>query len=187
MGTVLDAGNVVVGTANGPGIWRAPIGTAKPATATEAWGAGWETLGYLDEEAEVELNVEMESEALRAWQSRSPIRTIITGKSLTLGLTMIEFTPITTALFFGEAEPLGTDEEFTLTVTTDSTPPEYLIGIDTQDGDAIVRYIFDRATLSSTSAISLAKAKAQGLPVVLSALDNAGTLATIIRGIEVGS
>lgn len=183
----LDSGNVVIGTANQTGILIAPVGTAAPTTVDEAWGGGWSTLGYLSEDG-ISLSKEVESEQIMAWQSKAPIRTVITGKSLSLDFTMIELTPLSLALYFGEDEPAGTDDEFTLQVLSDSVAPEYAIGIDTKDGDVVVRYIFGRANLSGNGEVTLEKASAQGFPVTLDALDDDGVLATIIKGaVEVGS
>lgn len=187
MTVALDSGNVVIGTANATGILIAPVGTAAPTTVDEAWGAGWNTLGYLSEDG-IELAKEVEANQIKAWQSKAPIRTVITGKSLSLDFTMIELTPLSMAMYFGEDTPAGTDDEFTLQVLADSVAPEYAIGIDTKDGDVVVRYIFGRSTLSANGPITLEAANAQGMPVTLDALDDDGVLATIIKGlVEVGS
>lgn len=177
----LDPGNVVVGTANGVGILIAPVGTAAPSTSYEAFGAGWVTLGYLSEDG-IELSKEVETEVLRAWQSKAPLRTIVTGKSISLDFTMIELTPVAMALYFGEETPAGTDDDFTLVVATDTPNPETALAIDVRDGDVVVRYLFGRSTLSASGSITLEQASAQGLPVTLDALDDDGVLATIIRG-----
>lgn len=184
----LDPGNVVIGTANADGIYIAPVGTAPPATATEAWGAGWSALGYLSEDG-INLSRDVESEQIRAWQSKSPLRTVITGTSLTMGFTMIELTPVSLALWFAQPVPAGTDDEFTLSVDSNATTPEYALGIDTKDGLVVVRYIFGRATLSANGEVPLQAAAAQGLPVTMEALtDTNGDLATIIKGLTgVGS
>lgn len=182
MSVTLDAGNVVIGTANQTGILIAPVGTTAPTTVTEDWGAGWQTLGLLDDEAGVTLSKEVESQIISAWQSKAPVRIIITGKSLTMSFTMIELTPLSAGVFMGEEAPVGTDDEFTLVVSSDSAATEYALGLDIRDGDVVARIIFGRANLSENGDVDIDKASAIGLPVTMSALDDDGVLATIIKG-----
>lgn len=178
----LNSDNPIVGTANATGILIAPVGTAAPTDTTSAWGAGWETVGYIHEDG-ITLAVETESEDLKAWQSKSPLRTVITGKELTVEFTMLEVTPKALALFFDEDEPVGgTDQSFSLDVTSEGKAKAYAVGIDTKDGDAVLRYIFPRATLSENGEVTIAAAEFQGFPVTLKAMDEGGKLATVIRG-----
>lgn len=181
----LNADNPIVGTANGTGILVAPVGTAPPADTTTAWGTGWETIGYIHEDG-ITLAVETESEDLKAWQSKSPLRTIITGKELTVEFTMLEVTPKALGLFFDEDPPVGTAGTFSLDVTSEGKAKEYAVGIDTKDGDAVLRYIFPRATLSENGEVTIAAAEFQGFPVTLKALDQSGKLATVLRGPATG-
>lgn len=181
----LNVDNPIVGTANGVGILVAPVGTAAPTDTTTAWGTGWETIGYIHEDG-ITLAVETESEDLKAWQSKSPLRTVITGKGLTVEFTMLEVTPKALGLFFDEDPPAGTGGAFTLTVTSEGKAKEYAVGIDTKDGDAVLRYVFPRATLSENGDVTIAAAEFQGFPVTLKAMDQAGVLATVIRGLATG-
>jgi len=177
----LDAANTMIGTANGVGILVAPVGTAGPTDGASAWPAGWETIGYVHEDG-ITLAQDITSESLRGWQSKSPLRTVITGKELTIDFTALEITPKTMAMYFDEPVGTGNATTFTLTVTSQGGAQEYAVGIDTMDGDAVLRYIFPRATLSGNGDINIEAADFQGLPITLTALDDAGVLATIIRG-----
>lgn len=181
MSVTLDASNTMIGTANGAGLMLAPVGTAGPTDGSTAWPAGWETIGYVHEDG-VTLALETENESLKAWQSKTALRTVITGRELTVEFTMLEVTPKAMALFFDEDPPSGDASEFTLTVTSEGSANEYAIGIDTKDGDTVLRYIFPRATLAENGEISLVTSDFQGFPVTLSAQDQNGVLATIIKG-----
>lgn len=177
----LDANNVVIGTANGVGLLFAPVGTAKPSTTTEDWPAGWETLGYVHEDG-LTISKEIETEQIKAWQSQAPLRTVVTGKTLSLGMTLIELTPRSAGVYFGEEVPEGTDDDFTLQVTTSGAPPEYAYALDVKDGDSAVRVIIGRGTLAESGEVPVKAAEAMGLPITIDALDEDGILATIIRG-----
>lgn len=177
----LNADNAIVGTANAVGILIAPVGTAAPTDTTTAWGTGWETLGYIHEDG-ITLAVTTESESLKAWQSKSPLRTVITGKELTAEFTMLEVTPLALALFFDEAQPSGSEDTFSLTVTPEGQANQYAVGIDTRDGDNVLRYVFPKASLSENGEVSIAAAQFQGFPVTMKAMDSNGVLATILRG-----
>jgi len=185
MSVTLDASNTMIGTANGAGLMLAPVGTAGPTDGSTAWPAGWETIGYVHEDG-VTLALETENESLKAWQSKTALRTVITGRELTVEFTMLEITPKAMALFFDEDPPTGDASGFTLTVTSEGSANEYAIGIDTKDGDNVLRYIFPRATLAENGEISLVTSDFQGLPVTLSAQDQNGVLATIIKGAAAG-
>jgi len=181
MSVTLDASNTMIGTANGAGLLIAPVGTAPPADTTTAWGVGWETIGYVHEDG-VTLALETENESLKAWQSKTALRTVITGRELTVEFTMLEVTPKAMALFFDEDPPSGDADAFSLTVTSEGSANDYAVGIDTKDGDNVLRYIFPRATLAENGEISLVTSDFQGFPVTLSAQDQNGVLATIIKG-----
>lgn len=177
----LNSDNAIVGTANSVGIYMAPVGTAAPVDTTSAWGAGWETAGYIHEDG-ITLAIETESESLKAWQSKSPLRTVITGKELTVEFNMLEITPRTMGVFFDEDAPTGSDDAFTMNVTSEGKAKNYAIGIDTRDGDNVLRYIFPKASLSENGEVTIAAAEFQGFPVTLKAMDHNGVLATVIRG-----
>lgn len=179
----LDANNPLIGTANTVGLLVAPVGTALPATPLDAWPAGWETVGYIHEDG-ITLSVETDSEELFAWQSKTPLRSVITGKSLSMEFSMLEVTPKATALFFDEDVPSGDSSSFSLTVTSGGQAKEYAVAIDTRDGDKVLTYVFPRATLSENGDIEIKSAEFQGFPVTLKALDDNGTLAIISRGTE---
>jgi hypothetical protein len=178
----LNPDKVMLGTANGAGLWVAPVGTEPPATVGAPWGVGWTSLGYVSDDG-VKIAVETESETLTPWQSRSPIRTVVTGKSLTMEFTLWEFTAENVALYFDTEKPAAaTGDAWTVEVRSDGGGATYAVGIATRDGDRGVNYVFGRASLSESGEIELTKATAQGLPVTLAALDDGGVLCTITSG-----
>jgi len=179
--TALAPDNVLIGTSNGPGIWIAPEGTAAPTDTTTAPAAEWSTLGYLSEDG-VTFGVSTDSESITPWQSRSPVRTIITGRELTVDFTMLEFNAQNVALYFSQDAPVETAGAFALDVRSDGSSKTHCILVDVKDGDHVVRYFFPRATLSEAGDIEVTQSGAIGLPVTMQALDDSGVLVKIIKG-----
>jgi hypothetical protein len=179
--TALNPDAVLIGTSNGPGIYIAPVGTAAPTDASTAPAAAWTTLGYLSEDG-VTFGTSTNSENITPWQSRSPVRTIITSRELTVDFTMLEFSAQNVALYFGGETPTETAGAFSMTVRSDSDVVNHAILVDVKDGDNVVRYHFPRATLSEAGDIEITQSGAVGLPVTLMAMDDAGVLCNIIKG-----
>ena len=180
MATALTPGNVIIGTANGPGIFIAPEGSAAPTDATTALDAAYTTLGYLSEDG-VTFAVSTDSESITPWQSRSPVRTIITGRELTVDFTMLEFNAQNAALYFSQPVPTETNGSFDLEVRSDSSSVTHTVVVDVKDGDVTMRYYFPRATLSEAGDMEITQSGAIGLPVTLSALDDAGVLLKVFK------
>lgn len=178
--TTLQPDEVMLGSADGPGVWIAPVGTAYPTDATTAFAAGWSTLGYVSEDG-VTLSRSTDSEDLYAWQSKAPLRTVMTSVSLTLQFTLLEISARNLALYFGEATPADADA-YEIEVRSDTPVQEWAIAIATADGDSVQRIIFPRATLSENGDIELKAAELSGLEVTLSALDTDGLMAVVQRG-----
>ena len=181
---VLDPEQVQVGTANGPGIWLANPGTDPPEDTWDPFTAanGWSLLGYLSEDGPT-VGQSTDSEALTPWQSRVPIRTVITGRTVTLQFVMWQLNAITLALYFDADRPAaGADGSLELELRSDSPTHLYAVAIDTRDGDRVFRVTFGRASLSDAGDMAITSGAAVPLDVTLSALDDAGRLGLIQLG-----
>jgi hypothetical protein len=188
--TTLNPDAVMIGTAKGPGIWIAPTGTAAPTDCTTAPAAAWETLGYLSEDG-VKFAVSTDSEKIMSWQSKSPLRQVITGRELNAEFTMMEVSAKQLALYFGNDEKgadmvltpaaTGKPELLKMTVKTNAAAQNYAVMVDIHDTDNSMRIYFPRATLTDAGDIEITQAGVVGLPVTLSALDDNGTLAVILK------
>jgi hypothetical protein len=178
----LNPDNVILGTSNGAGLYVAPVGTAPPADTTEAFGSEWAAVGYVSDDG-ITLGQETESETLTPWQSKTPIRTIVTGKSLTMEFALLEFTRENVALYFDAPKPAGAaGDAWSIEVRSDGGGQTYAVAISTRDGDRVINYVFGRASLSESGEIEITKSGAQALPVTLAALDDGGVLCTISAG-----
>ena len=179
MATELQADDVLIGTANGPGIWMAPVGTTAPTDATTALGAEWSTLGYLSEDG-VTLSQSTNSEDIYPWQGRSPVRTMITERNLSMEFSMFEFNEQNLQLYFGmEQNAQGTADAWSLNVVSNAPAQIYSFCIDVADLDVKVRYYIPRGSLSDAGDLEITDSGVMALPVTLKTLDSAGELMEI--------
>ena len=179
MATELQADDVLIGTANGPGIWMAPVGTTAPTDATTALGGDWSTLGYLSEDG-VTLSQSTNSEDIYPWQGRSPVRTMITERNLSMEFSMFEFNEQNLQLYFGmEQNAQGTADAWSLNVVSNAPAQIYSFCIDVADLDVKVRYYIPRGSLSDAGDLEITDSGVMALPVTLKTLDSAGELMEI--------
>lgn len=179
-GTAVDGDRLVAGTAKSAGVWLAPVGSTLPTTASEALDAAFWTVGYVGDDG-VSLGGDSSSEDVFAWQSVAPVKTIITGRQMTVGFTLIETSPETLALYFDTDAPTETGGAFTLDVPSTPGAKEYAVVVDVQDGTTELRFVFPKSALSEAGEITVTKSGVIGYPVTLKALDVSGTLATVLR------
>jgi hypothetical protein len=178
----LDPDEVQVGAANGAGIYLAPAGTLVPDDTSAEWPSPWMILGYLSDDGPT-IGSSTDSESLTPWQSRSPIRTVITGRTMTLQFVMWQLNELTLALYFDADVPVPeTDGSLKMQVRTDTDQHLYAVGIDTADGGRALRVGFHRANLTAAGDMQLQKGAAVPLDVTLTALDDAGVLADVLLG-----
>lgn len=179
--TALDPAQVVIGSANGPGIYVATAGTAVPALTVTAWPTPWTLLGYLSDDGPT-IAQAIDTESITPWQSITPIRTIITGRALTLQFVMWQIVAQNAAMYFGQAVPTETAGAFHLDIRSDRPQPRYAIGIDAYDGGRAYRLGFGSAVLSDNGDMQIQRSAPIPLDVTLSALSVGGLLGTLDVG-----
>jgi len=178
----LDANEVQVGTPNGPGVYLAAVGTAPPTDTTSPWGTGWKILGYLSDDGPT-IGQNTDSEDLTPWQSIAPIRSVITGRQVTLQMVLWQLNELTLGLYFDTDVPTpGAGGEISMDVRTDQAGHQYAVGIDSQDGDRVLRIAFPRANLTDAGDMPIKRGATVPLDVTLSALETSGVLATVLLG-----
>jgi hypothetical protein len=179
---VLDPTEVQVGTANGPGIYLAPAGTDPPENTWDDWEAPWKVLGYLSDDGPT-VGQSVDQEDITPWQSVVPIRSVITGRSITLQFVLWQLNGDTIALYF-DADPETEDSDGLLEMKLRSDSPQHLyaVGIDSRDAERVFRLVFGRASLSDAGDMQITRGATVPLDCTLSALDDAGELATILLG-----
>jgi hypothetical protein len=178
---VMNPDNVLVGTSNGPGIWIAPVGTKAPSDVNTAPADPWNTLGYLSEDG-VKVSQATDSQNIMSWQSKTPLRSFVTSREVSLEFTMIELSKRNFQLYFGQTIDGKDESEFNITVRGDEPAHQYAMLLDLIDGDLITRLYYPRASLSQAGDMEVTQQGAIGLPVTMAAQDDNGVLVTMMRG-----
>ena len=178
----LDPSEVQVGTANGPGIYLAPLGSDLPEGTDDDWPDEWKVLGYLSDDGPT-VGQSVDQEDITPWQSVVPIRSVITGRAITLQFTLWQLNGKTLALYF-DADEETPDSEGLLDMDLRSDTPAhlYMVGIDSRDAERVFRLIFYRAGLSDAGDMQITRGAAVPLDCTLSALDDGGKLAKVLLG-----
>jgi len=178
----LNPSEVQVGTANGPGIWIAPAGTEPPDATDDDWEDPWRILGYLSDDGPT-VGQSTDSEDITPWQSVVPLRSVITGRSITLQFVLWQLNALTLGVYFDAPEPTtGTDGSIDMELRTDAPQRIHAIGIDSADAERTFRIAFTRASLSAAGDMQLTRGAAVPLDVTLSALDDGGVLGYVKLG-----
>jgi hypothetical protein len=172
---VLDPLEVMVGTANGPGIWIAPERTPAPADLTAPFEAPWVNLGYAADDG-VTLGGATTSESFTPWQSKTPIRTIVTERTQTVQFIMWQLNETTLGLYFDADVPPAAAGIIEFEVRSDAPSHTYAVCVDLLDGESQFRHYFPRANLETAGDMALTKGALVPLDVTLSALDDNGVL-----------
>lgn len=175
----LNAQEVLVGNANGAGLWIAPVGTALP-TDTNTLPEAWKPLGYTTDDG-VEQMMDMETTDIMTWQDKSPVRTVTKSRTFSYKFMLLQWNPRTLALFMGTAEPTPDAEGgFSLNLGADDTPTEHALVIDVNDAGVRARFALYRTTLSSTENLTLKQGEAAPLGVTVKALAVDGKTGSVI-------
>jgi hypothetical protein len=178
----LDPSEVQVGTANGPGIYLAPAGTDAPDGTEDDWEDPWRILGYLSDDGPTVGN-STDSEDITPWQSVVPIRSIITGRSVTLQFVLWQLNAVTLAMYFDAEEPIpDADGGIDMELRSDAPQRLHAIGIDSADAERTLRISFTRASLTAAGDMQITRGAAVPLDVTLSALDDGGQLGRVQLG-----
>lgn len=172
---MIDSDELVV--AADAALYVAPVGSTGPTDIATALDAAFVHLGYSSEDG-IEMTPATDIAEVRAQQAMYPIRRIVTGRSLDLGLTLLQWNAETLKLAFGGG-----------TVTTTAGPPAYYtytppapedidfraLVLEWEDGTKNYRLHVPKALVTDTSAITLARTDAAGIPLTLSVIATDGT------------
>lgn len=186
--TALNPSEVQVGTSNGPGIYIAPAGTAPPADTATEWAAPWRILGYLSDDGPT-VGSSTDTEDITPWQSVVPIRSVITGRQVTLQFVLWQLNAITLGLYFDAEEPVPDPDDGSIDMELRSDAPQRLhaIGIDSADAERVFRIAFGRASLTAAGDMQITRGAAVPLDCTLSALDDGGRLGYVKLGPRVAT
>lgn len=163
----LDADEVfIAGTGH---IYVAPVGSTQPTDTTSSWDAAWEELGY-STDAGVTVTPAKTIQDISAWQSRYPVRRIVTAETLEASFALLQWNADTLAFYFGGGDWVGDMY----------TPPaageidERALGVEVVDGDKIARLVISRGMASPNGGINMIKTDANPIPITFALLGTEG-------------
>ena len=184
----LTATEVQIGTPNGPGVWVAPVGTALPADTKTAFTTPWLNLGYLSD-AGPTIGQNTSKQDMTPWQSVAPIRSVITGRDVTLHMIFWQLNVQTLGIYFDADQPVpAADGSFTMSVRVDKGGHQYAVAIDSLDGSAtattskVLRVGFTRALLTDAGDMAITRGATIPLEVTLTAQADNQVLCTVMSG-----
>lgn len=164
----VDANEIVVGASGS--VHVAPVGTAGPSDIATALNAAFIDLGYVSEDG-VSITPGMDVSEVNAWQSFYAVRRIVTGRTLEVGFSLLQWNENSIKLAFGGG-----------TVTTTAGPPAYYtysppapadldyraVVVQWADGTKDYRLHIPKALVTDTSSLSLNRTDPAGLALTFS-------------------
>ena len=177
MAITLDADEVIIGTADGPGIYIAPPATAMP-TDLDAIDTAWKLVGYLSEDGPV-FNQEVETGEIVPWQGKTPVRKYVESRTYTVEFVMIQVNEATASMWLDQPTPTATAGSFDMPIRDDVPQRSYAVLIVVKDGNIQLALHFLEAVLEEAGEMGLPKTGAVELPVTLSALGDGGLVGNV--------
>jgi hypothetical protein len=154
--------------ANGT-IRVAPSGTAGPANITAAW-TGFTDIGFADEEG-VKLTRNMETNQIKAWQSISTLRYVITGVDLQVAFNLLQWDKDTLPFYMGGGTVIAQGGgSFKYVISSAPTIDERVLGVEWTDGALTYRLVVGRGMVTETSETNVQRSDAIKLPLTFSAM-----------------
>ena len=167
-----NAQNVTAGKPKvGGAIFRAPLGTTLPTTATEELNEAFENLGYVSDSGVVNSNSPT-SENTKAWGGDN-VLTSLTDKPDNYKFTLIEAMRVEALkAVYGDANVEGTDLETGIAIHANSTQQpncSWVIDMLMKDG-ALRRVVIPDAGVSAVGDVTFADGSAVGYETTISAM-----------------
>uniref|UniRef100_UPI003F497414 phage tail tube protein n=1 Tax=Streptomyces sp. CA-136453 TaxID=3240050 RepID=UPI003F497414 len=154
-------------------VWLAPVGTAAPADATAAMGAGWFSVGLTTEDS-LKFQEEPQFETIKSAQSDFPTRTFQTSDSATVEVDLQQWNGRNFMAVFGggtitEIAPAGGTgaKHYKFTPPRIGGRSEVAAVLEVIDGEKMYRYVMPRAMQMEGVQNDLQKAKEATLPLRL--------------------
>lgn len=170
-----DVDEVVV--AGDASVYVAPVGTTGPTDIATALNAAFIDLGFTSEDG-IEMTPGVEINEIRAHQALYPVRRVVTGRTLELGFTLLQWNETSVKLAFGGGTVTTTPGPpiyYTYTPPDADDDPDYrALVLEWADGTKDYRLHVPRALVSDVSSITLARADAAGLPLTFSVVATDG-------------
>lgn len=158
---------VIAGSGN---PYIAPVGTAFPTNFAAPAGT-WIDLGFLTEDG-ITVTPSQAVANIMAWQAQLPVRTSITSRGLSVGMTFLQWNETIFPLAVGGGTVTGAGP-YVFTPPTSGTVDERAMFIHYVDGTKQYRLRLPRVMVTDLGAFNLNKANAAGLGVAFTVLQPA--------------
>ena len=162
------AGSEVRVGANG-NIYIAPSGTAGPANMAAAW-TGFTDLGYATEDG-VTIGRALTTEQVRAWQSISAIRYLVTEVAFTINFSLLQWNETSLPLWLGGGTVVNQGSgSFKYSVSSAPTIDERVLGVQWIDGTINYRAVIGRCMVTESGESSVNRGSPVPLPLTFGAM-----------------
>lgn len=162
-----QSSSVVVG---GDGhVWVAPTATAAPTNTATALNAAFVDLGYCSEDGAT-FSDGKETVDIMAWQSFTPIKKLISTRTVTVSFVLRQWSQPTLEFALG-GDVVVNAAEFKYTPPAASFIDERSLVLEWFDGDDIFRLYIPKGIVTETVETNIARTAAADLPITFTALD----------------
>ena len=170
----VDTSEIVV--AGDASVHVGAVGSTGPSDIATALDAAFTDLGYTSEDG-IEWTPGIETNPIRAHQALYAVRYVVTGRTLEFGFELLQWNQETLKLALGGgsvATTAGPPAYYTY------TPPEpeeiyyRALVLQWEDGDYTFRLHVPKVMVTETSAITLARTDAAGIPLTMAVVATDG-------------
>jgi hypothetical protein len=163
---VAGSGRVYTGT-----VGVSTIPTNVSAAIDIAGTDGWVELGYTSEKG-VAFSFGRDAKEIKGWQSRNPLRQVITGTPSTFKCELLQINHATLRLARGGGSVTGSNPNFNYTPPPASFRDERSFIVEAYDGDYTYRFIFRKGLNVAAAEFSFVREDPTMLPIEISILDD---------------
>src|SRR6266496_3539404 len=140
-------------------IYIAPGGTAGPVDITSAW-TGFTNIGYATDDG-VKLSRSMDTSQIKAWQSISTLRYLITGVTLTTAFTLIQADKDIIPLYFGGGSiTTQAAGKYLYNISSSPAVDERVFGVEWTDAALTYRFVMGRCMVTATGDTTIGRDEA---------------------------
>jgi len=164
-------------------VYVGPVGATAPATPDvtfETADTDWVECGYLNEDG-LQYTQGRDTEDVPVWQSFQPVKKLVTGANVTMGMSFMQWNATTLPIAFGggtiTTSGTGATEKHQFEPNDIGTLDERALGFEWTDSNSdLWRLFITRALVADEVSFSLAKNSAAELPITFTALASGTTL-----------
>lgn len=161
-------------------VYLGAIGATAPTDVDTPLDSTWHNVGYVDEDSGVGITPDVSTEAIKKWQSKMPVKYIVTEVALEVAFVMNQVNKENseTYLYGAQWENAGANYLSHMVVSSNITVGDLeraMVVEFTDDVDNITRFYFPRGIVVEREELKLAKTDVK-LGITYHAMDNDGDM-----------